>query len=508
MPTLSLQKLCHGVRVNARRLEQGVDINILIRSMLSHRLTGEQWPKGHCARNEPRVCATTDGKALRFCARILCVRLLECLDQWRGGVDVVWRAVMHNRELDLGPQQLLDELVGDLFACDRDRIPDVDDRGAVVMVDMQSAQVEREDTRDLIRKVDAHTMSGPLGTDLACKELQGLVVFETVHGVQHLQQLADGVATLLGSRRMRWHAFHVELQLAVCERRRYRELVLWQALDQPLQALQLVMIGDQDCLGVLRYDVGTRATLGVTQDASMHAVTDQLQVEDALLAVDDRELTIRADSGLGDAILLEVVVKVGHSGLFVGAKQEHDRVPGLDVLCLQRRTGGSQRKNGGDGGSLVVGGASAIETAVLDGTGKRGNTPARSFWYDVDMAQDGILCPVAAPANAADIVVHVFGRKPTSFGGPEHELEGTADLFAKRRMRVGCRRVFDRRDSNGAGQRHHHLVLVFVEIVVDSLLHLVPPLPEYQEPESTCCKQHKEQVEFLPIFQYKQKDAE
>src|SRR5450756_961801 len=215
MLTLSLQKLCHGVRVNARRLEQGVDINILVRSVLSHRLTGEQWPKGHCARNEPRVCATADGKALCFCARILCVRLLEGLDKGRIGVDVVWRAVMHNRELDLGPQQLLDELVGDLFACDRDGIPDVDDRGAVVMVDLQGAQVEREDTRDLIRKVDAHTMPGPLGTDLACKELQGLVVFETVHGVQHLQQLADGVEALLRSRRMRWHAFHGELQLAV-----------------------------------------------------------------------------------------------------------------------------------------------------------------------------------------------------------------------------------------------------------------------------------------------------
>src|SRR5450759_4004237 len=180
MLTLSLQKLCHGVRVNARRLEQGVDINILVRSVLSHRLTGEQWPKGHCARNEPRVCAAADGKALCFCARILCVRLLECLVQSRGGVDVVWRAVMHNRDLDFGPQQLLDELVSDLLACDRDRIPDVDDRGAVVMVDMQGAQVEREDSRDLIRKVDTHAMSGPLDTDLACKELQGLVVFETV----------------------------------------------------------------------------------------------------------------------------------------------------------------------------------------------------------------------------------------------------------------------------------------------------------------------------------------
>src|SRR5664280_1884518 len=444
MLTLSLQKLCHGVRVNARRLEQGVDINILVRSVSSHGLTtGEQWPKGHCARNEPRVCATTDGKALCFCARILCVRLLEGLDKGRGGVDVVWRAVMHNRELDFGPQQLLDELVSDLFACDRDRIPDVDDRGAVVMVDMQGAQVEREDTRDLIRKVDAHTMSGPLGTDLACKELQGLVVFETVYGVQYLQQLADGVEALLGSRRMRRHAFHVELQFAVCERRRYRELVLGQAFDQPLQALQLVMIGDQDCLGVLRYDVGTRATLGVTEDASMHAVTDQLQVEDALLAVDDRELTIRAESGLGDAILLEVVVKVGHSGLFVGTKQQHDRVPGLDVLRLQRRTGGSQRKDGGNGGSFVVRGAAAIETAVLDGTGKRGNTPARSFWHDVYMAQDGILCPVAAPANAADIVVHVFGCELSSFGSLENKLQGTADLFAKRCMRAGRRFVLD-----------------------------------------------------------------
>jgi hypothetical protein len=46
---------------------------------------------------------------------------------------------MHNCELDFGPQQLLDELVGDLFACDRDGIPDVDDRGAVVMVDLQGA---------------------------------------------------------------------------------------------------------------------------------------------------------------------------------------------------------------------------------------------------------------------------------------------------------------------------------------------------------------------------------
>src|SRR5664280_3129006 len=443
MLTLSLEKLCHGVRVNACRLEQGVDVNILVRSVLSHRLAGEQWPKGHCARNEPRVCATTDGKALCFCARIFCVCLLEGLDEGRIRVDVVRRAVGHHGELDFGPQQLLHELVGDLFACDLDRIPDVDDRGAVVMVDMQSAQVEREDTRDLIRKVDAHTMSGPLGTDLACKELQGLVVFETVHGVQYLQQFADGVEAFLGSRRMRRNAFHVELQLTVCERRRYRELVLGQAFDQPLQALQLVMIGDQESLGVLWYDVGTCSAFGVTQDASMHAVTDQLQVEDALLAVDDRKLTIRAESGLGDAILLEVVVKVGHSGLFVGAKQQHDRVLGLDVLCLQRRTGGSQRKDGGNGGSFVVCGTAAIETAILDSSGKRGNTPARSFWYDVYMAQDGILCPVAAPANAADIVVHVFGCELSSFGSLENKLQGTADLFAKRCMRTGRRWVLD-----------------------------------------------------------------
>src|SRR5664279_3435368 len=158
MLTLSLEKLCHGVRVNARRLEQGVDINILVRSMLSHRLTGEQWPKGHCARNEPRVCATTDGKALCFCARIFCIRLLEGLDEGRIRVDIMRCAIRHHGELDFGPQQLFHELVGDLFACDLDRIPDVDDRGAVVMVNLQSAQVEREDTRDLIRKVDAYTM--------------------------------------------------------------------------------------------------------------------------------------------------------------------------------------------------------------------------------------------------------------------------------------------------------------------------------------------------------------
>src|SRR5450830_835141 len=144
------------------------------------------------------------------------------------------------------------------------------------------------------------------------------------------------------------------------------------------------MIGDQDCLGVLRYNVGTRATLGVTQDASMHAVSDQLQVEDALLGVDDRELTIRAESGLGDAVLLEVVVKVGHSSLFVGAKQQHDSVPGLDVLRLQRRTGGSQRKDGRNGGSFIVGGATAIQPAVLDGPGKWGNSPSRALWHDVD----------------------------------------------------------------------------------------------------------------------------
>src|SRR5450756_743561 len=439
MLTLSLQKLCHGVRVNARRLEQGVDINILVRSVLSHRLTGEQWPKGHCARNEPRVCATADGKALCFCARILCVRLLEGLDKGRIGVDVVWRAVMHNRELDLGPQQLLDELVGDLFACDRDGIPDVDDRAAVVMVDLQGAQVEREDTRDLIRKVDAHTMPGPLRTDLACKELQGLVVFETVHGVQHLQQLADGVEALLRSRRMRWHAFHGELQLAICERRRYGELVLGQALDQPLQALQLVMIGDQDRLGVLRYDVGTRATLGMTQDASVRAVTNQLQVEDTLLAIDNRELTIRAESGLGGAVLLEVVVKIGHSALFVGAKQQHNSVPGLDVLCLQRRTGGSQRKDGGNAGSFVICGATAIQPTVLDGPGKWGDSPSRSFWHNVHMGRDGILYSVTTPADATDIVVHVLGSKTSPFGSLEHELEGTADLFAKRCVRVGRR---------------------------------------------------------------------
>src|SRR5450830_717524 len=443
MPTLSLQKLYHGVRIDARRLEQGVDINILVRAVLSHRLTGEQRPKGHCARDGPRVCAAADGKALCFCARILRVRLLQGLDEGRVGIDVVWQAVRHDRELDPAPQQLLDELVGDLFACDLDGIPDVDDRRAVVMVDMQGAQVEREYARDFIRKVDAHTMSGPLDTDLACEELEGLVVLETVHGVQYLQQLADGVATLLGGRRMGRQAFHVNLQLAVCERRRYRELVVGQALDQPLQALQLVMISGQDCLGVLRYDVGTRAALGVTQDASVCTVTDQLQVEDTLLAVDDREFSIRAESGLGDAVLLEVVVKVSHSGLFVGAKQQHDSVPGLDVLRLQRRTGGSQRKDGGNGGSFVVGRAAAIETAVLDGAGKRGNTPARSFRHDVYMAQDGILCPVAAPADAADIVLHVLGCEPSSFGSLENKLEGTADLFTKRCMRAGRRWVLD-----------------------------------------------------------------
>src|SRR5450830_347464 len=439
MPTLSLQKLYHGVRIDARRLEQGVDINILVRAVLSHRLTGEQRPKGHCARDGPRVCAAADGKALCFCARILRVRLLQGLDEGLVGIDVVWQAVRHDRELDPAPQQLLDELVGDLFACDLDGIPDVDDRRAVVMVDMQGAQVEREYARDFIRKVDAHTMSGPLDTDLACEELEGLVVLETVHGVQYLQQLADGVATLLGGRRMGRQAFHVNLQLAVCERRRYRELVVGQALDQPLQALQLVMIGDQDRLGVLRYDVGTRATLGMTQDASVRAVTNQLQVEDTLLAIDNRELTIRAESGLGGAVLLEVVVKIGHSALFVGAKQQHNSVPGLDVLCLQRRTGGSQRKDGGNAGSFVICGATAIQPTVLDGPGKWGDSPSRSFWHNVHMGRDGILYSVTTPADATDIVVHVLGSKTSPFGSLELELEGTADLFAKRCVRVGRR---------------------------------------------------------------------
>ena len=255
-------------------------------------------------------------------------------------------------------------------------------------------------------------------------------------------------------------------------------------------------------------DVGARAAFGVPQDASMRAVTDQLQVEDALLAVDDRELGIRAESSLGDTVLLEVVVEVGPAGLLVSAEQQHDGVSWLDVLRLQSRTCGGQREDGGNRGSLVVSGASTVQPAVLDGPGKRGNAPPCAFRHDVDMGQDSILCPVAAPANAADIVLHVLGREVPSFGGLEHELESAPDLLAKRRMRVGGRRVLDRWDRNGAGQRHHHLVLMFAEIVVDSLLHVVPPLSEHQEPESTGCKQHQEQIQLLPILQYKQKDAE
>ena len=178
--------------------------------------------------------------------------------------------------------------------------------------------------------------------------------------------------------------------------------------------------------------IGSGAALDAQQlqGAGLGVGAGEGGVDDALLTVDDGILAVGGEAHDGNfAVLGQIILHILGAGLLVAAQQNTDAAADGQAGIPE----GSQRIQGSDGGTLVIGGAAAPDLSVGDLRAEGRDSPAFTGGDNVQMAQNGDHFVAFAIFKPAHVTVHIDGLEAQGLSGGQSMIQAAADFHA-----VGC----------------------------------------------------------------------
>ena len=287
--------------------------------------------------------------------------------------------------------------------------------------------------------------------------------------VRHDQ--ADGVDRPPGHRSMAADTVRENLGMAVAER---RDLQAVGVLDRRRQFID----GNRKLANGLRWDRVGRLGAAPRHDApAIDPRAHERRLKLALLGVANRELGIGCKQKVGVRVVLQIMVNVGHAYLLIAAQQRAEGIARGNA-ALEQIGAGVERKHRR---ALVVDHAAAEQPALATLHRKRVGVPTGPGGHHVHVADGRELLVAAARDIGNAHIALVIARLVTELlRDAERAIERVTDRAAKRRagLRIG---------RNCHGRITHQLLDIgddilpdLVDILSDTLLHLIHRLPPCQ----------------------------
>ena len=173
------------------------------------------------------------------------------------------------------------------------------------------------------------------------------------------------------------------------------------------------------CLRLLGDGVGRDAAVDIHDLVQRHAGA-QRSVEDALLAVDQGKIRVRAEAEDRRGIVFQIVGDIRHARLLIGAQQGPDGIAQGDLFSLQI----FKRIEAQDAGALVVQDAAAQKPAVLFPHHEGIAGPAVGHRHHVQMGDGGQVLLPLTQGGVADPSLAVHSPEAQLPGDLQPQLQG------------------------------------------------------------------------------------
>ena len=309
------------------------------------------------------------------------------------------------------------ELAQDVFAADGHGIADIKTRPRLVVVDADDAEVDGEvaghcvvhfqPERPAVRlAVDGVVDEGAQRTDLVYLVGVGDQVDQRRRRVEALFRLA-------GMRRLAAADDHQSVDGIV------KFKAAGARVRQSHEALFVVVGRIEQDVSQIRHSVDRLAGAELREHRRFVGRGADLDVQDTLFGIADAVVAVGRERQIGQRLLLEIALHVGHAGFLGNAV---DRAQGVFALYAQllERAHTVERHHGS---ALVVGNAPAVESAVALGQRKRRHRPAVAGRHHVKMRQNAADLAAAAEVDLTAFVGHALGNKSEILRAAEHVVQ-------------------------------------------------------------------------------------
>jgi len=179
---------------------QVIQLDVLIWPVFGRRMSRELRAEWNGSWDQASICASSDADAAWRTMCVLVVCLSERRNERRRGIHIVRRCVIQDGKGGRHSRDGRSKDRQDGRPRRHDGVADVDVQRAGAAFPAEDSQIECQTTRNVIAEIRSQPVTCSVRPDRAGKELRHGKAFQNASGIQHHEELSDGVVPLAGCR--------------------------------------------------------------------------------------------------------------------------------------------------------------------------------------------------------------------------------------------------------------------------------------------------------------------